>query len=82
MGGQGGLSHALVGAVECQKTTAALHLHFWNFIQRAHQYLTLEEITHKLESALLKVYALTKKTLLKSTFLGMISADFYKPVIL
>ena len=54
MGGQGGRSDGLVGAVESQKTTGTLHLHFWNFIQRAHQYLTLEEIGHKLEDALLK----------------------------
>ena len=36
------------------KTTGSLHLHFWNYIQRAHQYKTLKEIAEMLEQALIQ----------------------------
>ena len=54
MGGMGGRSDGVSGAVECQKVTGALHLHFWNFIQRAHQFMTLEEIGRRIEEELLR----------------------------
>ena len=53
MGGLAGRSDGICGAVECQKLTGSLHLHFWNFIQRLHQYKTLAEITEYLEKCLI-----------------------------
>ena len=53
MGGVGGRTDGVCGAVECQKSSGSLHFHFWAFIQRAHQMHTLEEIANMLESALL-----------------------------
>jgi hypothetical protein len=53
MGGLAGRSDGMVGAVECQKSSGSLHLHFWNFIQRAHQYHTLQEIGRMLADGLL-----------------------------
>ncbi len=44
MGGLAGRSDGLASAVECQKSSGSLHIHFWNFVQRAHQHRTLEEI--------------------------------------
>ena len=35
MGGLAGRSDALAGAVECQKKRGSLHLHSWNYVQRA-----------------------------------------------
>ena len=43
-GGIAGRSDGICGAVECQKSSGSLHLHFWNFIQRAHQHKSLAEI--------------------------------------
>ena len=51
MGGLAGRSDGLAGAVECQKKSGCLHLHFWNFVQRAHQQKTLLEIANLLEQA-------------------------------
>ncbi len=51
MGGLAGRSDGLAGAVECQKSSRSLHLHFWNFVQRAHQHKSLEEIAKLLEEA-------------------------------
>ena len=53
MGGFGGRTDGVCGAVECQKSSGSLHFHFWAFIQRAHQMHTLEEIANMLENALL-----------------------------
>ena len=53
MGGIGGRSDGLCGAVECQKISGSLHIHFWNYIQRAHQYHSLKEIAEMLETSLL-----------------------------
>ena len=53
MGGLAGRSDGLCGAVECQKLTGSLHLHFWNYVQRAHQHKTLEEIAGMLSEALI-----------------------------
>ena len=49
LGGCAGRGDALVGAVECQKSTGSLHYHWFVFIQRLHQYGTLEEIAFLLE---------------------------------
>ena len=53
MGGFGGRSDGMAGAVECQKSSGSLHIHLWNFIQRAHQHHTLAEIAAAIEAALL-----------------------------
>ena len=53
MGGGNGRSDGLCGAVECQKSSGTLHLHFWNFVQRAHQFHNLEEIAALLHSKLI-----------------------------
>jgi hypothetical protein len=54
MGGIAGRVDALAGAVECQKVTGSLHLHFWAFVQRVHQYHTMEEIGKMLEKGLIE----------------------------
>ena len=53
VGGIAGRSDGMCGAVECQKSSGSLHLHFWNFIQRAHQHHSLAEIAAMLEKALI-----------------------------
>ncbi|CAJ1395073.1 unnamed protein product [Effrenium voratum] len=58
MGGVAGRCDGLCGAVECQKSTGALHYHFWAYVQRAHQLHTLQEITAMLRSQLLSVSSL------------------------
>ena len=52
MGGICGRSDGLCGAVECQKVTGCLHFHFWCFVQRLHQYHSLQEIAKMLEDRL------------------------------
>jgi len=54
MGGIAGRVDALFGAVEAQKTTGALHYHFFMFVQRLHQFATLKEIAEKLEEGLVR----------------------------
>ena len=54
MGGLAGRGDAIVGAVDCQKTTASLHLHFWFVGQRLHKFHTLEEIANLLEQEFVK----------------------------
>ena len=49
VGGMGGRSDALAGAVECQKMSGSLHFHFWNFVQRVHQHKSMESIAKLLE---------------------------------
>ena len=44
MGGIAGRCDGIAGAVECQKAKGTLHLHFWCYVQRLHQYKSLEEI--------------------------------------
>ena len=50
----------MCGAVECQKSSGSLHLHFWNFIQRAHQHHSLAEIAAMVEKALITADQLKK----------------------
>ena len=52
MGGFAGRSDALFGAVECQKTTGSLHLHYWLYNERLHQHHTLQDIGTKLQQGL------------------------------
>ena len=54
MGGFAGRGDALSGAVECQKLSGALHLHFWYFGQRIHQFSSLEEIGESLGKGLVE----------------------------
>ena len=49
VGGFAGRADALFGAVEAQKPTGSLHLHFKFFVQRLHQYSTLKEIADLIE---------------------------------
>ena len=51
MGGFAGRTDAIFGAKECQKTNGSLHLHFFAFIQRLHQYCNMVEIAERLEQA-------------------------------
>ena len=53
VGGLAGRSDGFCGAVECQKSSGSLHLHFWNFVQRAHQHHSLAKIASMLEEALI-----------------------------
>ena len=55
MGGFAGRADAICGAVECQRVSGALHYHFWVFIQRLHQYCTLQEIAELIKNALVSV---------------------------
>ena len=54
LGAFAGRGDALAGAIECQKKAGALHLHFWYFGQRLHQYCTVEQIATKLEHGLVR----------------------------
>ena len=58
MGGLAGRADALFGAVECQKSSGCLHLHFFLFVQRLHQYATMKEIAELLESNLVDIQEL------------------------
>ena len=51
MGGLAGRADALFGAVECQKS-GCLHFHFFTFVQRLHQFATMQEIARMLEEKL------------------------------
>ena len=51
MGGCAGRADALIGAVECQKSNGSLHFHWFLFVQRLHQFGTLQEIGELLEKA-------------------------------
>ena len=70
MGGIAGRVDALFGAVESQKTTGALHYHFFMFVQRLHQFTTLKEIAEKLEEGLVRAEELKH-------FLGQICRESY-----
>ncbi|CAE7035443.1 esrp2 [Symbiodinium sp. CCMP2592] len=51
-GGLFGRVDGLVGAVECQKSSGTLHLHFWCYVQRLHQVCTMQELAEKLRDKL------------------------------
>ena len=52
MGGSDGRTDALVGAVEAQKTTGALQLHWFQYGQRLHQHCSMEEIARRVSEGL------------------------------
>ena len=54
LGGCVGRADALIGAVECQKSNGSLHFHWFLFIQRVHQYSTMQEIAALLEEAIIE----------------------------
>ena len=70
MGGVLGRADAMFGAVECQKTTGALHYHFFLFVQRLHQHASMQEIADKLQNALVEAQEL-------KDFLAAISCESY-----
>ena len=45
MGGSAGRADALIGAVEAQKAEGVLHLHFFIYLQMAHQMKNLEDVS-------------------------------------
>ena len=47
--GFAGRADALFGAVEAQKSSGSLHFHFKLFVQRLHQYCTLQEIAELIQ---------------------------------
>ena len=62
MGGVIGCIDAMFGAVECQKTTGALHYHFFAFVQRLHQYASMKEIAEKLQAGFVQANELKDYT--------------------
>ena len=78
MGGIAGRVDAMLGAVESQKVTGALHHHFFIFVQRLHQYATLKEIAEKLQAGLVQAFRIEKlyvRHLLRKLFrLGAVQA--------
>ena len=58
MGGSNGRADAIIGAVEAQKAEGVLHLHFFIFLQMAHQFMSLTEIADKFKQQLLSTDAL------------------------
>ena len=60
MGGSAGRADALVGATEAQKAEGVLHLHFFIYIQMAHQHLNLNEIAELFRKRLLSLPELKK----------------------
>ena len=62
MDGIAGRCDEIAGAVECQKSKGTLHLHFWTYVQRVHQYRSLEAIGRMLVEALITADALKRCT--------------------
>ena len=60
MGGSLGRADALIGAVEAQKAEGVLHLHFFLFVQMAHQFKTLQEIGDMFRQGILEMKAFKK----------------------
>ena len=57
MGGSLGRADALIGAVEAQATEGVLHLHFFIFVQMAHQFKNLHEIAEMIKQGMLSSQA-------------------------
>ena len=55
MGGSLGRVDAIVSAIEAQKAEGVLHLHFFIYVQMAHQFKTLPELAAELRQGLLSV---------------------------
>ena len=62
MGGVAGRCDGIAGAVECQKSKGSLHLHFWTYAQRLHQFKSLDEIGKMLAEALISADDLKRFT--------------------
>ena len=62
MGGIAGRCDGIAGAVECQKSKGSLHLHFWCYVQRLHQFRSIEEFGTMLEEALVRADDLKRFT--------------------
>ena len=60
LGGCAGRADALIGAVEAQKTNGSLHFHFFLFVQRLHQFSTLQEIAELLKASIVKAVDLKR----------------------
>ena len=73
MGGIAGRADAIFGATECQKVSGALHLHFWLYVQRLHQFHSLKEIAEQLEQGLVAASEL-------KDFLSNLCCEEYSPV--
>ena len=58
MGGSIGRADAMIGATEAQKAEGVLHLHFFIYLQMAHQHLNLSEIADLLRQKLLSLQEL------------------------
>ena len=58
MGGCAGRADALIGATEAQKAEGVLHLHFFIYVQMAHQFMNLSEIADLLRDRLMTVESL------------------------
>ena len=55
-----GRADALIGNTEAQKAEGVLHLHFFIFLQMAHQFLNLSEIAALLQARLVSIDALKR----------------------
>ena len=53
LGGCAGRADGMIGAVECQKSNGSLHFYFFVFVQRLHQFGTMQAIVERLQSALI-----------------------------
>ena len=62
MDGIAGRCDEIAGEVECHKSKITLHLHFWTYVQRVHQYRSLEAIGRMLVEALITADALKRCT--------------------
>ena len=58
MGGSAGRADAIIGAIEAQKAEGVLHLHYFLYLQMAHQFLNLSEIAALFRDRLLSLGAL------------------------
>ena len=60
MGGSMGRADALIGATEAQKAEGVLHLHFFLFLQMAHQFCSLAEVAALFRTQLISIDALKR----------------------
>ena len=60
MGGSCGRADAMIGAVEAQKAEGVLHLHFFLYVQMAHQFQNLSEIAEQIKHGMLSAPALKR----------------------
>ena len=60
MGGGMGRADAVIGATEAQKAEGVLHMHFFIFLQMAHQFSSLEEIATKFREHMMSIDSLKR----------------------